>query len=135
VAHKAWLMKDEDVPVHGTLEGMDIPGTRLYTVCLHTSCQQRPCCSDSSWMFLGLGEGCDQHMCCYTITVSLPPFLSSCVSAFLFRLGVWDVTSTLVAVDLPMGADMLPAPNKAAVRRAEQEDLNKPLTYQVGPSA
>jgi hypothetical protein len=47
-------------------------------------------------------------------------------------LGVWDVTSTLVAVDLPMGADMLPAPNKAAVRRAEQEDLNKPLRYQVG---
>jgi hypothetical protein len=45
---------------------------------------------------------------------------------------VWDVTSTLVAVDLPMGADVLPAPNKAAVKRAEQEDLNKPMRYQVG---
>lgn len=44
---------------------------------------------------------------------------------------MWDVTSTLVSVDLPMGADALPAPNKAAVKRAEQEDLNKPLRYQV----
>lgn len=33
-----------------------------------------------------------------------------------------------------MGPDALPAPNKAAVRRAEQEDLNKPLRYQVGIS-
>jgi hypothetical protein len=30
-----------------------------------------------------------------------------------------------------MGADVLPAPNKAAVKRAEQEDLNKPMNYQV----
>lgn len=41
------------------------------------------------------------------------------------------MTSTLVAVDLPMGDDVLPAPNKAAVKRAEQEDLNKPMRYQV----
>lgn len=48
------------------------------------------------------------------------------------RLGVWDVTSTLTAVELPMGADMLPPPNKRAVQRAQQEDLNKPMRYQVG---
>eukprot|EP00775_Hariotina_reticulata_P012362 gene12362-12497_t len=44
-------------------------------------------------------------------------------------LGVWDITSTLVSVELPLGADAVP--NLSSVRRAEQEDLNKPLRYQV----
>jgi len=44
-------------------------------------------------------------------------------------LGVWDVTSTLVSVELPLGADAVP--NLSAVKRAEQEDLNKPLLYKV----
>lgn len=36
-----------------------------------------------------------------------------------------------VDVQLPQGSEVLPAANKAAVQRAEQEDLNKPLRYQV----
>jgi hypothetical protein len=60
------------------------------------------------------------------MSVLLGPFFV-CVC----RLGVWDVTSTLTAVELPMGSDMLPPPNKRAVQRAEQEDLNKPMRYQV----
>ncbi|WIA35155.1 hypothetical protein OEZ86_003627 [Tetradesmus obliquus] len=44
-------------------------------------------------------------------------------------LGVWDVTSTLVSVELPEGEAVVP--NIAAVRRAEQQDLAKPMQYQV----
>jgi hypothetical protein len=40
------------------------------------------------------------------------------------------VTSTLLSVELPEGEAVVP--NIAAVRRAEQEDLKKPMQYQVG---
>ncbi|KAF8060467.1 hypothetical protein HT031_004643 [Scenedesmus sp. PABB004] len=43
--------------------------------------------------------------------------------------GVWDVTSTLVSVSLPLGEELVP--NLQAVRRAQAEDLDRPLTYQV----
>lgn len=45
------------------------------------------------------------------------------------RLGVWDVTSTLVSVELPEGEAVVP--NIAAVRRAQQQDLQQPMQYQV----
>jgi hypothetical protein len=44
---------------------------------------------------------------------------------------VWDVASTLVSVELPLGEEVLPAASKAAVQRAKSEDLNQTLQYQV----
>lgn len=44
--------------------------------------------------------------------------------------GTWDVVSTLVKVDTPLGEDILP--DIRMLRRAQQEDLGHPLTYQVG---
>eukprot|EP00879_Flechtneria_rotunda_P027139 GHRR01029013.1.p1 GENE.GHRR01029013.1~~GHRR01029013.1.p1 ORF type:complete len:201 (+),score=50.99 GHRR01029013.1:143-745(+) len=44
-------------------------------------------------------------------------------------LGTWDVTSTLVDVQLPLGESVVP--NMAAVQRAQDEDLQRPLRYQV----
>lgn len=44
-------------------------------------------------------------------------------------LGVWQVTSTLVNVETPLGTDFVPDMN--VVRRAMQDDLNKPLQYNV----
>jgi len=43
--------------------------------------------------------------------------------------GRWDVTSTLTGVETPQGEDMVP--DMAVVRRAQQEDLNVPMQYQV----
>ncbi|GIL68328.1 hypothetical protein Vafri_21608, partial [Volvox africanus] len=42
---------------------------------------------------------------------------------------VWDVTSVLTRVELPLGEDAVP--NLAAVRRAQQEDLDRRTSYQV----
>jgi hypothetical protein len=39
------------------------------------------------------------------------------------------VTSTLVSVELPEGEEIVP--NIASVRRAQQQDLQKPMQYQV----
>lgn len=44
-------------------------------------------------------------------------------------LGTWQVTSTLIKVELPMGPEFVP--NMRVVQRAQQEDLNHPLTYPV----
>jgi hypothetical protein len=44
---------------------------------------------------------------------------------------VWDVASTLVSVEVPLGEDVLPPANKAAVQRAQAEDLNRTLRYQA----
>ncbi len=45
-------------------------------------------------------------------------------------LGVWDVQSTLVKVETPLGQDML-ADGGKAVERARQEDLNRTDQYRV----
>ncbi|GFR48381.1 hypothetical protein Agub_g10273 [Astrephomene gubernaculifera] len=44
-------------------------------------------------------------------------------------LGVWDVTSMLTRVDMPLGEDAVP--NMAVVRRAQLEDMNRQTHYQV----
>ncbi|GIL81792.1 hypothetical protein Vretifemale_10780 [Volvox reticuliferus] len=44
-------------------------------------------------------------------------------------LGVWDVTSVLTRVEMPLGEDVVP--NLAAVRRAQREDLDRRTSYQV----
>lgn len=43
--------------------------------------------------------------------------------------GVWDVMSELVSVETPLGEDAVP--NLMALRRAQREDLNRPVRYQV----
>ncbi|MEW5319254.1 MAG: hypothetical protein WDW38_010417 [Sanguina aurantia] len=44
-------------------------------------------------------------------------------------LGVWDVASTLVKVETPLGLQALP--DKRVIERAQKEDLNQTLKYQV----
>ncbi|CAK0786139.1 hypothetical protein CVIRNUC_009352 [Coccomyxa viridis] len=44
-------------------------------------------------------------------------------------LGIWSVESTLTSIKLPLGPDFVPDPK--VVKRAEDEDMNRNVRYQV----
>ena len=57
-----------------------------------------------------------------------PPDLYFPASSFL---GEFEAVSTLVSAEAPLGEEALPPASLAGLRRAREEDLNKPLRYRT----